>query len=75
MILTPSDTTGTNKQFSGTEGPLINSRYFLRTVMEGSEDMILTPSNTTGTDKQFGGTEGLILLQFLIVFDLSKYFF
>ena len=32
-------------------------QYFLRTIMEGSEDIILTPSNTTGTDKQFGGTE------------------
>ena len=53
MILTPSDTTSTDKQFGGTEDLLINS---LRIVMDGSEHMILTPSDTTGTDEQFGGT-------------------
>ena len=59
MILTPFDTTGTDKQFGGTEDLLIKYQYFLRTVMEGSKDMILTPSDTTGTYKPFGGTGSL----------------
>ena len=59
MILTPSDTIGTNEQIGGNPRSLVKSHNFLITVMGGSEDMILTPSDTIGTDKQFDGTESL----------------
>ena len=74
MILTLSDTTGTYKQFGGTEDLLIKSQYFLRTIMEGSEDMILTPSDTPGTDKQICGTQDLwsSLIIFGIVMEGSE---
>ena len=59
MILTPSDTTGTDKQFGITEDLFVDSQNFLRIVMGGSEDMILTPSDTIGNDKQFDDTGSL----------------